>query len=153
MLLMTGCAAPIVKMSEGASTVKVGKSDPADNYSEIGPITASDGSGCGAYGYRGTYDRVVVILKNMAYQLGGDYVQIFTMTEPHLRGGCFDNAYTISGTLFKKTSDSPSPLPIVQKSSKSGADKLKELKLLMDDGVITKEEFDAQKRRILESGI
>lgn len=153
-LLLVGCAAgPEVRLSSGATNVKIAKSDPADNYKEIGPITASDGSGCGGFGYRGTYDRVVTNLKNMAYQLGGDFVQIFTMTEPHLRGGCFDNTYTISGTLFKKTSDSPSLLPIIEKSSKSNGDKLRELKSLLDGGVITADEFNSQKRKILESGI
>jgi hypothetical protein len=136
-----------------AKTVKVAKSDPADNYSEIGPITATDGFGCGAFGNRGSYDLAMVRLKNMAHEKGGDYVQLVTLTEPHLRGNCMDNVYTISGTLYKKTSDSPSPLQIVEKSAKSGNDKLRELKKLLDDGIITKEEFDAHKHKILESGI
>ncbi len=152
-LLIVGCSAPQIKMSPESLAVKVGKSDPADNYSEIGPITASDGKGCGLYGYRGTYNRAVVNLKNRAYQSGGDYVQIFTMKEPHSRGGCFDNTYTISGSLFKKTSESPSPIPIIEKSDRSNADKLRELKSLLDEEIITKDEFYAQKKRILESGI
>jgi hypothetical protein len=140
-------------MDERASNVKIGKSDPTDNYAEIGPITAVDGSGCGLYGNRGTYNRAMVILKNEAYQAGGDYVQIITLTEPHLRGDCFANAYTINGTLFKKIAGSPSPLSIVEKSVQSGTSKIKELKSLLDDGAITKEEFDIQKRKVLESGM
>lgn len=152
-LFLVGCAGPEIKLSSGAASVKIAKSDPADNYKEIGPITASDGSGCGMFGYLGTYDRAVITLKNIAYRLGGDIVQIFTMKEPHLRGECFDNTYTISGTLFKKISDAPSPLPIIEKSSKSNVDKLRELKSLLDSGVITTDEFNSQKRKILESGI
>ena len=91
-----GCAAPEIKMSSGASTVKVAKSDPPDNYSEIGPITAIDGEGCGGFGYRGTYNRAVIRLKNKTYKMDGDYVQIFSLTEPHFRPGCFDNIYKIN---------------------------------------------------------
>lgn len=148
-----GCAAPQVKMSEGANLVKIGKSDPADNYSEIGPITATDGKGCGAYGYRGTYDRAIINLKNKASQLNADYVQIFSLIEPHLRGGCFDNVYKINGTAFKKTSESPSPIPIADKSKSNGIEKLRELKLLLDEGIISQQEFDEQKGRILKNGL
>lgn len=151
--LMAGCAGPAVVLSQGGSAVKVGKSDPADNYKEIGPITATDGEGCGGFGYRGTYDRAVTLLKNRAYQMGGDYVQIFTMQEPHSTYGCFVNTYTISGTLFKRTSDTPSPVLMMEKTEKSTATKLRELKALLDEGVISKEEFDGQKQRLLDAGL
>lgn len=148
-----GCATPAVKLSDAGRMVKVGKSDPADNYTEIGPITATDGSGCGAFGSRGTYDRAVKVLKNKASLQGGDYVQIFTLTEPHFRPGCFDNVYTINGTLFKKTSDRPSPVPIVDIDKVSGIEKLRKLKSLLDEGVITQEEFDEEKAKILRDGL
>jgi len=151
--LLFGCAAPVVKMSNGATAVKVAKSDPPDNYSEIGPITAIDGKGCGGFGYRGTYDRAVIRLKNKTYEMGGDYVQVFSLTEPHFRPGCFDNSYKINGTAFKKTGNAPSPLPITDTSKKSGADKLRELKKLLDENIITEQEYEAQKARILKDGI
>jgi hypothetical protein len=151
---IVGCASrPAIINIPGASKVKVGKSDPADNYSDIGPITASDGHGCGLFGRRGTYNGAVLKLKNLAAGFGGNYVQIFTLKEPHSRGGCFDNTYTISGSIFKKTSDSPNPIPIIQKSNRSNSDKLRELKSLLDEKIITNEEFNAQKKKILESGI
>lgn len=152
-VFLGGCAAPAVMLHEDGRAVKVGKSDPADNYSEIGPITAIDGSGCGAYGYRGTYDRAVAILKNKAAQQDGNYVQIFTLTEPHFRPGCFDNVYKINGTLFKKISDSPSPVPIIETKGASDTEKLRDLKSLLDEGIITEEEFQEQKANILSDGI
>lgn len=33
--------------------------------------------------------------------MGADYVQIYTITEPHLEGGCFDNVYSIKGEAFR----------------------------------------------------
>ncbi len=152
-LYLVGCAAPAVKLQDSGRAVKVGKSDPTDNYSELGPITAIDGSGCGGFGYRGTYDRAVVVLKNKAAALGGDYVQIFTLTEPHFRPGCFDNVYKINGTLFKKTSESPSPVPIVETKKRSLAEKLRELKALLEEGIITEKEFQEQKSKILNDSI
>lgn len=152
-VLLCGCAAPLVQMSDGALAVKVAKSDPPDNYSEIGPITAIDGEGCGYFGYIGTYDRAVIRLKNKAYEMGGDYVQIFSLTEPHFRPGCFDNIYQVNGTAFKKTSDTQSPLPITNINRKSGVDKLRELKKLLDENIITKQEYETQKAKILSDGI
>lgn len=152
-ILTTGCAAPSVILSDDGRGVKVGKSDPADNYSDIGPITAFDGKGCGAFGHRGTYDRVVVSLKNKGAQMGGDYVQIFTLTEPHFRPGCFDNIYKINGALFKKTSEAPTPLPIIQTKEQSGIDKIRELKALLDEGIITENEFIKQKGIVFSNGI
>lgn len=148
-----GCSAPPVKMSDGGMTVKVGKSDPTDNYTEIGPVTAIDGKGCGGFGYKGTYDRAVIQLKNKTYEIGGDYVQIFTIREPYPSPGCFVNEYKINGTAFKKTSNSPSPVPIKDASKKSGAQKLRELKKLLDEKIITQQEYDSQKVKILKDGI
>ena len=62
--------------------------------------------------------------------------------------------YSISGTAFnKETNDSPSPLSITDTSRKSGAYKLRELKKLLDENIITKQEHDAQKAKILSDGI
>ena len=153
-ILITGCVTPpVVTLSEGGQAVKVGKSDPADNYSEIGPITATDGAGCGGFGYTGTYYKAIINLKNTAAYYGGNYVQIFTLKEPHLQGGCFNNLYTISGTLFKKTDESPTPLPIKQINESSSFDKLRELKKLLDEGIINQDEYSVQKEIILNSGL
>ena len=150
---ISGCAGPKIKLSQYGQQVKVGKSDPTDNYSDMGSITAVDGSGCGAIGYKGTYDRAVILLKNKASLKGGDYVQIYTLTEPHFRPGCFDNEYKINGTLFKKMSESPSPVAIVEVDNTSDIKKLRDLKLLLDEGIITDGEFEDQKKKILSDGI
>ncbi|NVJ61134.1 MAG: hypothetical protein HWE27_12140 [Gammaproteobacteria bacterium] len=78
---------------------------PADNYKEIGPIEASDGKGCGTFGYEGTYDRALINLKSKAAEQGGDYVKLDILNLPFLVGNCFDNSYTIIGVLFKKVSN------------------------------------------------
>lgn len=152
-ILVVGCTAPTVMLSDAGRVVKVGKSDPTDNYTEIGPITATDGRGCGAYGYRGSYDRAVVELKNKASLQGGDYVQIFTLTEPHFRPGCFDNVYKINGTLFEKTSENPSSVPIVEAKQMTLSEELRDLKALLDDGIISEKEFQDQKTKILNEGL
>ncbi len=152
--LFTGCVTvPDVQLRDEASIVKVAKSDPAGNYKELGPISASDGDGCGGFGYQGSYERAVILLKNRAYEMGGDFVQIYSMIEPHLLPGCFVNQYTINGTLFKKTNDNPPPLQVVDGSPQKGFDKLRELKKLLDDKIITQDEFDLQKKKILEAGL
>ena len=100
---LTGChSAGPMQLTLGAIDVKVGKGDPPDNFEEVAQIIGRDGAACGLYGFRGTYERAMVDLKNQAYKLGGKYVQIMTLTEPYLRGECFDNNYTISGTVYRK---------------------------------------------------
>ncbi|WP_444922854.1 hypothetical protein ACJJH9_11690 [Microbulbifer sp. DLAB2-AF] len=152
-LYLVGCTGPAIMLSDEGKVVKVGKADPADNYSEIGTITATDGKGCGGFGFKGTYERAIIALKNKASELGGDYVQIYTAIEPHFTPSCYVNTYKINGMLFKKTSENPTPVPIVEANVASSAEKLRELKALLDEGIITKKEFGEQKRKILSRGI
>ena len=102
---LVGCASstpPPLFLLDGARNVRVAKSDPPDSYKEVGQVSAADGKGCGGFGYTGTYERVMVLLKNKAYQMGADYIQLFTISEPRLVDECFVNQYKISGTAYKK---------------------------------------------------
>ena len=92
-------------------------------------------------------------MKNLAAQRGGHYVQIFTLKEPHSSPGCYVNEYVISGTLFKKTSNKPSPIPMVLEKNLTAIEKLRQLKSLLDENIITKEEFEKQKSAILAHGL
>lgn len=150
--ILTACAAgQPFQLDPNADRVRIGKSDPPDNFTELGPVTGTNGTGCGAIGQRGTYEGAVTNLKNAAYRMGADYVQIMTISEPHLAGDCFRNAYIISGSAYKQTADTPSPIPIVEKSNDSTImRKLRELQSLRDDGVINQQEFEELKARVLE---
>ena len=50
-----------------------------------------DGMGCGAFGFRGTYERAITKLRNNTLNMGGDYAQLITLTEPYRSQGCFHN--------------------------------------------------------------
>lgn len=153
LLTVAGCAtAPQMHLTPGASNVIVAKSDPGDNYEIIGPVSGGDGEGCGAFGYMGSYERATTSLRNRTYNMGGNYAQIISLTEPHLRGDCFDNQYVIRATAFKKVRNQPSPIPIVDTGEEKLTKKLRELKKLLDDGVLSKEEFENQKTKLLEKG-
>lgn len=148
-VVLQGCASKAVIPIDGTDRVKVVKSDPPSNYKMIAPITATDGSGCGAFGSVGSYNNAVMLIKNIAYQMGGDYVQIYTMEAPYFRPGCRVNTYTISGTLYKSRPQ-PQRTDVAQKHSENtGLSKLRELKSLLDDGIITQSDFDNQKKKIL----
>ena len=75
-MLTIGCAATPVVLTPNASDVRTGKADPSENAKELGPVTGTNGAGCGLYGYRGTYERAYSQLKNNAAALGANYVQI-----------------------------------------------------------------------------
>ncbi len=46
-------------------------------------------------------------------QLGADYVQLMTVTEPHSEHGCFDNRFVMRGVAFRSpTGLAPPPPPM-----------------------------------------
>ena len=148
---VSGCARKPIRLSPGANVVKVAKSDPTDNFTEVGPVSGFHGNGCGGFGRLGSYEGAVTDLKNKAHSMGADYVQIMTISEPHAAPGCFVNTYKISGTAYKQTRPTPSPLPIVEQSSESALVKrLRELQSLRNDGVITQKEFEELKARAIK---
>lgn len=153
LLSIVGCVTvPPMQLAPGAGNILVAKSDPGDNYEIIGPVSGFDGSGCGGYGYMGSYERATISLINRTYSMGGNYAQIILLIEPHSEYNCFDNEYIIRATAFKKVRNQPSPTPIVDVGEESLTKKLRELKKLQDDGVLTKEEYESQKRKLLEKG-
>jgi S1-C subfamily serine protease len=103
-VMLIGCTTTSIVLSPNASDVRTGKADPSGSTKELDPVTGADGGGCGLYGSRGTYDRAYIRLKNNAAALGANYVQIYSISEPHLSGGCFVNVFTISGMAYKISS-------------------------------------------------
>ncbi|MDB4982126.1 MAG: Periplasmic serine protease, DO/DeqQ family [Myxococcales bacterium] len=101
--VLAGCggAAALPPVSTAAQAVRIGKADPSPGMKEVGPIEAIHGEGCGAMGNKGSYEGALAVLKNKAASDGADYVQIFTMTEPHSESGCFDQTFKIRGMAFK----------------------------------------------------
>lgn len=153
-LTMAGCATPRppMQLAPGAGNVLVAKADPGDNYEIIGPVSGIDGQGCGGFGFVGSYERATTSLRNKTYDMGGNYAQIISMTEPHLSSDCFDDRYTIRATAFKKLRNKPSPTPIEEVGEEKLTKKLRELKKLQDDGVLSKDEYENQKAKLLEKG-
>src|SRR5258706_8085070 len=144
-LVSVACArAPLATLSPGADAVRVARNDPGDNYQQLGSITARDGRGCGGFGTRGTFEGAVIDLRNRAYEMGADHVQIFTLREPHRVGDCFRNEYVISGTAFKKVRDLPSPIPIVNQPPTNDElmQKLRLLKQMREENLISEKQYE-----------
>ena len=102
--ITTSCfpTTPPRTMTSGAESVRIGRDNPPEGMTEIGPIEGTDGHGCGGFGERGTYDNAVIALKNEAVSLGATYVQILMVTEPHSEGGgCFRNKFVIRGMAYR----------------------------------------------------
>jgi hypothetical protein len=155
LIILGGCAAPQVRLTAGAEVVKVAKADPPNNYEDIGPVSGFDGEGCGGFGYIGTYERATIDIKNKTYSMGGDYVQIFTITEPHSEYNCFDNVYKLSGTAYKKIRELPSPTPIIinRTPTDDALEKLRTLKQMRDEGLITEQEYQEKREYIMKEYI
>ena len=101
-LVLISCTAKPIPLGSQALQIRTGKFDPGEGYIEVGPITATHGGGCGIYGSLGSYEGAYAILKNKAATLGADYVQIYKIIEPHSEIGCYNKAYTITGTAYSK---------------------------------------------------
>ena len=108
-MLTVGCATNPLILSPNARDIRTGKADPGGDAKELGPIIGTDGAGCGLYGYRGTYERAYIRLKNNAAAHGADYVQIYSISPPHLSGSCFVNVFSISGIAYKVSPIQESP--------------------------------------------
>ncbi len=150
---IAGCVTvPPMQLQPGARNVQVAKADPGDNYEIIGPVSGFDGSGCGGFGYKGSYERATTSLRNRTLAMGGNYAQLISLTEPHLTGDCFVNEFAIRATAYKKVRDRPSPTPIVETGAENLPKKLRELKSLLDEGILLQQEYDVLKARLLEKG-
>lgn len=101
-LLLVGCAASKVAMRPESLNVQVGTSPPGEGYSQLSPITAKHGGGCGLYGAQGSFEGAMNILRNKAAEHGADYVQIIRQQGEHMAGLCLDRAYVIDGFAYKK---------------------------------------------------
>ena len=144
-LILAGCASkkPVVP-EPGPETVRVETSHPGVAYVELGPVTGIDGQGCGDSGKRGSRDGAVTSLMKNAFAMGGTYVQVATLFEPRQMGECYVNIYRINGTAYRETRSAAAPArsDVVQQ--------LRELQRLKDDGVITPQEFERLKAKVIQ---
>ncbi len=115
--ITTGCArtAPPVLTPE-ALRITVGQSDPGPGYLVVDGVDVVDGSGCGAFGTRGSFNGALKKLRFEAGVLHGDFIKIVSTKEPYAtpagpngQWGCFHNEYSISAIVYKKTESTETP--------------------------------------------
>lgn len=102
---LTACLLNAVKLEPGAERVEVNKQNPGNQYTEIGPISAENGSKCSKNPSDpkkiGTYENALNTLKNKAAKTNIDYVKIVSTTEPGYKLGCIGKRYAITGTGYR----------------------------------------------------
>lgn len=153
--ILIGCSAVAPKiLNDGADEITLNESKPSQNYEVIGAVVGIDGTGCGSFGYEGSKNRATIDLQNKIKELHGAYGQLTSVVEPHLDGGCFKNEYVIKAVAYRKVEHKPTVAPLhVEKSEEEVfTKKMRELKSLLDDGVLTQEEYEGQKAKLLEQG-
>lgn len=154
--ILSACAVlphPRTTMAPGAEAVRVASGAPGNDYEEVGVISATDGSGCGALGVRGNYENAEIELKNRAFAMGAEYVKIQSVTEPFASDGCYHNEVKIYGNAFRKTTGRAqvnAPPAEDRGEGPQVLQKLRDLKKLRDEKIITEEEFGRIKSELLD---
>lgn len=164
-----GCASKRIPLDDNLSNLTINKNHPGNDYIELGLVSGVNGSGCGIFGRRGTYEGALTVLHNKASHLGANYVQIIAIQEPHIVTDCMDNEFKIIGKAFKKilnskeaisessnahnqTNDSPTDKKATSESPEknlSSADEIRKLYELKQEGIITQKEFEILKSKII----
>jgi hypothetical protein len=109
----TSCEATPVAIAPAAQQVQIAKADPPRGSREIGPIEAIHGEGCGGFGAKGSYESALAVLRNKAAAMGGNYVELMTLTEPHSEHGCYDDRFIIRGNVYR-VGDAPPEAPVAK---------------------------------------
>src|SRR5690606_16748028 len=113
--------AAIPTLTDGGRAIQTGTRDATHGLEEVGPIEVSNGSGCGGFGRKGSYEGAYAMLRNRAAEMGATYVKITQQEAPYADGSCMHNEFTIRGIAYRATatatsgSESPrsEPLPPV----------------------------------------
>ena len=109
-LVLAGCAtsALVPDVTLKGIAVQVESRPPGPGYTEIGPLRAVNGTEpCDMPPEVGTREGAMATLRNMAGQMGADYVMIFEEQGPHLEVICQVHAYVIKATGYKRTAAQP----------------------------------------------
>jgi hypothetical protein len=106
-LAACGGTASIPAAHPRANEVKVGKADPPPGSTDLGPIEAAHGQGCGLFGEHGSLEGAMVALRNVAAQRNANYVALLSTTEPHADAGCYDDRFVIRGIAYRVFPRSP----------------------------------------------
>ena len=143
-VLASGCAGKKpVEPAPGPETVRVETSHPGPAFFELGPVSGTDGQGCGDEGLRGKRDRAVASLMKNAFAMGGTHVQVMALYEPRQMGDCFVNIYRVSGTAYREAKAAP------QAARGDPVQQLRDLQRLRQEGAITEQEFERLKARLI----
>ena len=141
-----------VELKPGAQDVIVSKEKPKEVYELVAPVTVSHGRGCRDFGYLGDEKSAIKELKNKTLELQGDYVQITTINKPHLDGGCYVNKYEIMALVYRKSNAKKAQASAINSQEEIFTKKMRELKSLYDDNVLSKDEYNLQKAKLLKQG-
>ena len=78
--------------------VRVDEVEPGPSYVLIGPLTISDGKGCGFTGPRANFERALWQLRERAAEMGAAYVRVVSVIAPHMTAAnCFNRRARLPG--------------------------------------------------------
>lgn len=96
-------------LSPEARAVRVAALDPPPHALPLGPIEASDGSGCGLRGEPGSLDNATGRLRELAARRGANYVKLIRVQQPYSEHDCYHVEFKVEGLSFRLSGTPPTP--------------------------------------------
>lgn len=100
---LVDCASepPLVPISPAASAVQVETSDPPPGSQLLGQLQASDGTGCGIGGDKGSLENATRALRMAAVRQGANFVKITETQKPYSGHDCYHLEFKLTGLAYR----------------------------------------------------
>jgi hypothetical protein len=92
---------PIRPVSAQAQSVHVEEGEPPAGAQLVGPISGTDGNGCGFDEARGTLRNATTALKEAAVRSGADFVKVTKVINPYSGHDCYHQEFKLEGLAYR----------------------------------------------------
>ena len=99
---LAACGAdPLHPSSPAVQAVRVEHFNPPSGSAFIGPLSVTDGEGCGILSTHGSLENATVRLQEAAARQGADFVKVVKEIKPYSGRDCVHHEYTLEGLGYR----------------------------------------------------
>ena len=93
--------APLHPSTPVVGAVRIERFNPPSGALFVGPVTVTDGEGCGILASHGSLENATVLLQEVAAQKGADFVKVVKEIKPYGGRDCVHHEYTLEGLAYR----------------------------------------------------